>query len=170
MTNGLPPWRGQPVFSWRREKIMDVQQIMTRKIVTVEPDDSLATVREIFANLKFHHLLVVESNRLIGVVSDRDLLKALSPNLGTVSATLKDEATLNKRVHQIMSRRLVTLNPDATIIDAVNLFNTHRISCIPVVDNEYRPLGIVSWRDILKAVVAGDAPKAETGPPDKKPD
>ena len=130
---------------------MNVQQIMTKKIVTIELDDSLAMVREIFDNLKFHHLLVVESNKLVGVVSDRDLLKALSPNLGSISATLKDEATLNKRVHQIMTSKLVTLHPNATISDAVNLFSTHKVSCIPVVDYEFRPLGIVSWRDILRA-------------------
>jgi acetoin utilization protein AcuB len=124
---------------------------MTKKIVTIELDDSLAMVREIFDNLKFHHLLVVESNKLVGVVSDRDLLKALSPNLGSISATLKDEATLNKRVHQLMTHKLVTLHPDAAISDAVNLFNTHKISCIPVVDKKFRPLGIVSWRDILRA-------------------
>jgi acetoin utilization protein AcuB len=134
---------------------------MTKKIVTVELDDSLAMVKEIFDNLKFHHLLVVESQKLVGVVSDRDLLKALSPNLGTISATLKDEATLNKRVHQIMTSKLITLHPDATIGDAVNLFNTHKISCIPIVDNEFRPLGIVSWRDLLNAVAASDNPGPE---------
>ena len=138
-----------------------MRQIMTKKIVTVELDDSLAMVKEIFDNLKFHHLLVVESQKLVGVVSDRDLLKALSPNLGTISATLKDEATLNKRVHQIMTSKLITLHPDATIGDAVNLFNTHKISCIPVVDNEFRPLGIVSWRDLLRAVAASDKPGPE---------
>lgn len=140
---------------------MGVKQIMTKKIVTVELDDSLAMLREIFDNLKFHHLLVVESQELVGVVSDRDLLKALSPNLGTISATLKDEATLNKRVHQIMTSKLITLHPDAAISDAVKLFNTHKISCIPVVDNEFRPLGIVSWRDLLKAVAASDKPGPE---------
>ena len=149
---------------------MSVQKIMSKKIVTVELDDSLAVVREIFDNLKFHHLLVVESGKLIGVVSDRDLLKAVSPNLGTISATLKDEATLNKRVHQIMTSKLFTLKPEAAISDAVNLLNTHKISCIPVVDNEFRPLGIVSWRDILKAVAAGDEPESNAGlPPDLQP-
>lgn len=139
--------------------IMCVQKIMTRKVITVELDDSLAVVREIFDKMKFHHLLVVESNKLVGVVSDRDLLRALSPNLGTISATLRDEATLNKRVHQIMTSRLVTIDPDAPIDEAVALFNTHKISCIPVVDKELKPIGIVSWRDILKAM----AGKGEQG-------
>jgi len=132
---------------------MSVEQIMTKKIVTVELDDRLATVKEIFDNLKFHHLLVVESGKLIGVVSDRDLLRAISPNIGTMSETFNDEATLNKRVYHIMTRKPITLRPEAPIGDAVSLFNTNRISCIPIVDREFRPVGIVSWRDILKALV-----------------
>ena len=123
---------------------MSVRQIMSKRIVTVELDDKLATVKEIFDNLKFHHLLVVESHKLVGVLSDRDLLKALSPNLGKMTETVNDAATLNKRVHQIMTRNPITLHPDASTIDAVNIFKTHKISCIPIVDNEFRPVGIVS--------------------------
>jgi len=137
-----------------KELNITMQQIMNKKIITVEFDDRLATVKEIFDNLKFHHLLVVESNKLYGVVSDRDLLKALSPNLGTITETFNDVATLNKRVHQIMTRKPITLHPDATIVDAVNLFNTHTISCIPIVDYKFKPLGMVSWRDIMKVLVA----------------
>jgi acetoin utilization protein AcuB len=110
-------------------------------------------VKELFDRNKFHHLLVVDADRLFGVVSDRDLLKALSPNLGTLTETPKDTATLNKRVHQIMTRKPVTLRNDATVADAVNLFNAHRVSCIPIVDEEFRPIGVVSWRDILRALV-----------------
>lgn len=126
---------------------------MTKKIVTVELDDTMKTVKGIFDNLKFHHLLVIESGKLIGVVSDRDLLKAISPNIGTMSETFDDEATLNKRVYQVMTRKPITLRPEAPIGDAVNLFNAHRISCIPIVDREFRPVGIITWRDILKAIV-----------------
>ena len=132
---------------------MSVENIMTERVVTVELDDTLAMVKEIFDRLRFHHVLVIESGRLIGVVSDRDLLKALSPNIGTMSETFNDLATLNKRVHQIMTRKPMTLTPEAPIGDAVRLFNTHKVSCIPIVDKEFRPVGIVSWRDILKAII-----------------
>jgi len=131
---------------------MTVQQIMTTRIVTVDLDTKLAVVKEIFDKQKFHHLLVVESGKLFGVISDRDLLKTLSPNLGTMAETVKDAACLNKRAHQIMTRKPVTIHPDAAIIDAVSLFNSHNISCIPVVDNDFIPLGIISWRDLLKAL------------------
>lgn len=129
---------------------MLIQDIMTKRVVTVEMDDKLSVVKEIFENSKFHHLLVIEQGKLFGVISDRDLLKAVSPNIGTLTETYKDAATLNKRVHQIMTRKPITLSLTATVKDAVNLFNTHRISCIPIVDKDFRPVGIVSWRDIMK--------------------
>ncbi len=88
---------------------MSIEKIMSKTVVTVEMDDSLKVVKDIFDNTNFHHLLVVESGKLFGVISDRDLLKSLSPDIGTVAETSKDTATLNKRAHQIMTRKPVTL-------------------------------------------------------------
>ena len=133
---------------------MNIEQIMSRRIVTVEMDDKLSVIKDIFDHLKFHHVLVVENKKLVGVISDRDLLKAVSPNLGTRTETIKDVETLAKRAHQIMSRKPITLHPDATLADVVNLFDSHQISCIPVVDTDFKPIGIVSWRDVLKAFAA----------------
>ena len=131
---------------------MSLERIMSKEVVTVQMDDPLKVVKEIFDNTRFHHLLVVESGQLFGVISDRDLLKALSPNIGTASETAGDAATLNKRVHQIMTRKPVTLGPDAGLFDAIEVFNKHSISCIPIVDDKSKPVGILSWRDILRAL------------------
>jgi acetoin utilization protein AcuB len=130
---------------------MSVEKIMSKSVVTVGMDDSLKVVKDIFDHTRFHHLLIVESGKLVGVLSDRDLLKALSPNIGTAAETDRDAASLNKRVHQIMTRQPVTLGPHARLDDAIDIFNRHNISCIPVVDDEQKPVGIISWRDILKA-------------------
>jgi acetoin utilization protein AcuB len=129
---------------------MKVENIMTRRLVTVGFDDTLATIKEIFDSAKFHHLLVVEDGELQGVVSDRDLLRALSPFIDSNVETARDVATLSKRVHQIMSRKPVTLSPEAEVSEAVDLFLSKPISCIPIVDDAFRPVGIVSWRDILR--------------------
>ena len=132
---------------------MKISDIMTKSVVTVEMDDKLSLVKEIFDNSKFRHLLVIDEGKLFGVISDRDLLKAISPNLGSMVVTYRDLATLNKRVHQIMSRKPITLKADASISDAAILFNTHRISCIPIVDDEFQPIGVVSWRDLIKTML-----------------
>jgi len=141
-----------------------IDSIMSRKIVSVVFDDTLATVKHIFDEAKFHHLLVVEDERLHGVVSDRDLLRAVSPFIGSNVESARDLNTLNKRVHQIMTRKPITLRPEARIPDAIALFLAHRISCIPIVDAQFRPVGIVSWRDILRWI--SDAP----APADPEPD
>lgn len=138
------------IEAWGR--LVKLRDLMSTKVVSVELDDRLAVVKDIFDHMKFHHLLVVENKKLIGVVSDRDLLKAISPKLGTAAESEKDVATLNKRVHQIMTRSPLTLPPDASLGDAVNLFNTHRVSCIPIIDDDRTPVGILSWRDILRTL------------------
>ena len=135
---------------------MQVEKFMTNRIVTIGFDDTLATVREIFAKASFHHLLVVEEGKLQGVVSDRDLLRAISPFIDSVVESARDLGTLNKRVHQIMSRKPLTLRPESSLSEAVALFLSNKISCIPIVDAEFRPVGIVSWRDVLRYLVPMD--------------
>jgi acetoin utilization protein AcuB len=133
-----------------------VGSIMTARVVTVEMDDRLEVVKQIFDTLKFHHLLVVDDRRkLIGIVSDRDLLKALSPHLGSAAETARDIATLDKRVHQIMSRKPLTLRPQAAVTEAVALFMGNRISCIPIINDEFHPVGVLSWRDVMRSLFQG---------------
>jgi acetoin utilization protein AcuB len=131
---------------------MLVQQIMSKPVVTVTLDNTLNMVKNLFENAKFHHLLVVEKDTLYGVISDRDLLKAISPFIGTIQEKAHDTSTLNKKVHQIMSRKPITLTPLADVYEAISLFNQHSISCIPIVNRAGVPVGIVSWRDILRTI------------------
>ncbi|UTF58606.1 CBS domain-containing protein [Gilvimarinus sp. DA14] len=131
---------------------MKAKNLMSSKLVTVEMGDSLALIKEIFDHVSFHHLLVVEGTKLLGVISDRDFFKAISPNLGTPAATSKDLATLQKKAHQIMSRNPVTVYETASILEVVELFNTHSISCVPVVSEHGKPVGIISWRDLMREI------------------
>ena len=131
---------------------MIIEKLMSKPIVTVELDDTLKVVKRIFERAKFHHLLVVEKDVLYGVISDRDLLKAISPHIGTPNETPHDLVTLNKKVHQIMTRKPITLPPQADVYAAIKIFNQHSISCIPIVNDSGRPVGIISWRDILRGI------------------
>lgn len=131
---------------------MSVQAFMTPNPVVVTMDDSLGKLKEIFDSHQFHHVLVVENNVLMGVVSDRDYLKAISPNVGKDIATRKELATLNKRVHQIMSRRPVTVCGTDSVQVAVDKFREHNVSCLPVLSGQERVIGILTWRNLLKAM------------------
>ena len=124
---------------------------MTKKVVTVGLDDSVKIISEIFAKLKFHHILVVEKNELLGVISDRDLLKATSPFLNTLSEQPRDLNTLWTKAHQIMSRKLVTVTKETNLEDAVRLLIRKNISCLPVISPDGQIEGIVTWKDLFKA-------------------
>ena len=125
---------------------------MSKTLVTVHVDDNLWMVKELFEKSGFHHLIVVGEDKLIGIISDRDYLKAISPRIDTVTETAKDVETLNKTVQQIMTSDVITLTPATDVYDAIDIFNNHKISCIPIVEENNKPVGIVSWRDILRVV------------------
>lgn len=135
-------------------RTMLIRDIMSERPVSVSLDDHLDVVKDIFDHAKFHHLLVIEEGKLIGVISDRDLLKAISPHIGTNRYTTRDLETLAQPVHRIVTRKPLTLTADASVDEAVAIFNAHNISCIPIVDDGGAAVGIVSWRDILKSLSA----------------
>lgn len=129
---------------------------MNTRVVTVEMDDSLDTIRDIFQRVRFHHVLVVSDRKLVGVISDRDLLKAISPFVGTLSETTRDRDTLNKRAHQIMSRQPVTVSKETRLKDALKILLDKNISCLPVTNADGEVEGIVTWKDMVKVLVRGE--------------
>lgn len=131
---------------------MKVKMLMSSAVITVNMDDSLLVIKEIFDHFHFHHLLVVCNDELMGVISDRDLLAALSPALGTAAETTRDLAVLNKKAHQILTRKPQTLHQESSIFDAIDILNHHSISCVPIVNDNGKPVGIVTWRDILRFI------------------
>ena len=127
-----------------------VETIMTRHVVTVSMDETLRHVRELFHSVRFHHLVVVEKGRVVGVISDRDLLKNVSPFVGKATERTQDSFTLERKVHQIMSRRLVSCGPEIGIGQAGRLMLDHKVSCLPVLNGTGACIGIVTMRDILE--------------------
>jgi len=124
---------------------------MTARVVTIEMDDSLEVIRDIFRKVRFHHLLVVDNEKLVGIISDRDVLKALSPYVGTMSETNRDRATLNKRAHQIMAHYPITVRQSCPLQEAAQLMLTRGVSCLPVTTIDGVILGVVTWKDVFRA-------------------
>ena len=129
---------------------MNVAEIMTTKVFTIEMDDTLEQIQKIFEKHKFHHLLIAEDGELIGIISDRDVLKEISPHVKTLSEDSRARQTLKKKAHQIMSRKPITVGPDTLVEDAASIMLKKNISCLPVVSPSENIAGILSWKDILK--------------------
>jgi acetoin utilization protein AcuB len=115
-----------------------VGEIMTSKVV-------------IFRKVKFHHLIVVDGAKIVGLITDRDFLKAISPYVDTMSETNRDRATLEKRAHQIMSHYPVTVQKSCQIQTAAKLMLDRRVSCLPVTMPDGIIAGVVTWKDVFKA-------------------
>jgi acetoin utilization protein AcuB len=147
---------------------MNVGTIMTRHVVTIGMDDSVRKVRDIFASMKFHHLVVVEHGKVVGVVSARDLLKNLSPFLGTLGERTQDLTVLRRKVHQIMTRRLVSVTEETTLREAGSLMLEHRVSCLPVLDASGACVGILTQHDLLSWALVQCAGGDQTCPVGKK--
>lgn len=134
--------------------MLRVSEVMTRRPVALAPDDTVETACRLFEREHFHHLLVVDGQRLVGVVSDRDVLRAVSPFLDTGAERDRDRYTLRRALHMVMTRQLVTASPQEPVSDAAGRMIEARVGCLPVCESE-RPVGIVTRSDLLKVLVAG---------------
>lgn len=130
---------------------MKLASIMINRVATVEMDDTLRTINGIFCSARFHHLLVVENDKLVGIISDRDLLKHTSPFYGTDAERPQDFARWSRKAHQIMTRELITATPETSIKSAVEILLKHHVSCLPVLSAAGEIKGIVTWKDLIRA-------------------
>ena len=135
-----------------------VESLMTPAPAAVGMDEPLWRVRERMEEGRFHHLLVEEGGRLVGLVSDRDVLAALSPAADSPFASRADALTLARPVHLVMARRLVAVAPQVPVLDAARMLLDHEIHCLPVVDGGGRCVGILTATDVLRWCVAALEP------------
>lgn len=139
----------QPISENQTEHL--VRDIMTAPVITVDMDDSILTVKRLFDREKCHHVVILKNRRAYGVVSDRDILQVLSPFVGSkMMERSQDINTLSKRVHQVMSRDLITVSPNETMAAAAEKMLKNRVSCLPVLDKSGSAVGIVTVRDFVK--------------------
>jgi len=136
-----------------------IADIMSREPITVAMDATLESIEELFRKHRFHHVMVVDGRRLRGLISDRDVLGHVSPFLETAGEQLRDRATLQMRAHQIMTRRPITAEPHDDVERAARTLVEKGISCLPVIDGEERLVGVVTWKDLLRALVPPSAPR-----------
>ncbi|MDR1613329.1 MAG: CBS domain-containing protein [Planctomycetota bacterium] len=135
------------------ERRFIVADIISGRVVTVKFDDTILVVKGIFDSVRFHHLPVVDDDgRIIGIISDRDFLKSVSPFMGTINEQSRDIELLKKKVGLIMTRNPAMVNPETGVVNAVRLMNEKKVSCLPVVPKgDTMLLGVVTWKDVVRA-------------------
>jgi len=137
-----------------------VGSIMSKELVTVEMDATLEDIQNLFAKHMFHRIFVVENKELVGVITDRDFFREISPNLDTIAERKEDHLTLEKKVLQVMTRDLITVTEDTSLENAAATMMENQISCLPVMDPEKGLLGAITLKDILRYFIRGEIKKS----------
>lgn len=132
---------------------MKIEDLMSKNLLMLSMDSPLSKVKTLFESNQIHHVIITDDEGLVaGVMTDRDLYKHLSPTVGTSHETYRDTALMHKKAHQVMTRNIVTIKSYQTLNEAVLLLYDNHISCLPVVNKEDLPVGIITWRDLLKVL------------------
>jgi CBS domain-containing protein len=128
-----------------------VRDIMQTSFVTVSAGDTLSTVEDIMTLGGVRHMPVVRRGVLVGVVSERDLLRASLSNLTAFRHEERRAFLLVVEITRVMSAPPIVIAPDAEIERAARLLAEKRIGCLPVVD-EGKLIGLVTETDVLRCI------------------
>ena len=129
---------------------MAVKDFMTRKVVYISPNTTIAHAADMMREQKLHRLPVIENDQLVGLVTEGTIAEA-SPSKATSLSIYEMNYLLNKtKVGDVMIRDVVTISQFASLEDATYLMLKNKIGILPVVDNE-QLYGVITDRDIFKA-------------------
>ena len=129
---------------------MSVKDFMTRKVVYISPDTTIAHAADLMREQDLHRLPVIENDKLVGLVTEGTIAEA-SPSKATSLSIYEMNYLLNKtKVKDVMIKDVITVSAYASLEDATYLMYKNKVGILPVVDNE-QLYGVISDRDIFAA-------------------
>jgi CBS domain-containing protein len=127
--------------------MITVKQLIQQKgnaVWSISPDANVYEALKLLAEKEVGALLVVDQDRIAGIISERDYARKV---------ILKGKTSMETPVREIMTSRVFTVKPDQTIEDCMAMMTTNRIRHLPVVDGE-RLVGVISIGDVVKAIIS----------------
>lgn len=128
---------------------MNVQELMTEDVVTVDPDDTVTDARKTLIEKGIRQAPVWDGEKLHGIVSRTDLLRAFPINEGDLYDWM------NPELSEIMTPDPVTVSPDTDLRDAAQKMYEHRIGCLPVQSGD-ELVGILTRTDVFYFIADND--------------
>jgi acetoin utilization protein AcuB len=129
---------------------MKASEWMTSNPKTVNDDDLVRTAVMLFVEHRIRHLPVVRDGALVGIISDRDLKRAMPSIVAGSTPEEYQDFMESTSIEQLMTKKPITCGPDTDLIDVVREFCEHKVGAIPVVEDE-RLVGIVTQTDMMHA-------------------
>jgi acetoin utilization protein AcuB len=133
---------------------MPVKDWMSQDLVTVDVDTSIMKASKVMKQNKIQHLPVLRKERLVGIVSDRDLKEATPSKATTLDIHEMYHLLDTVAVKSLMPKHLFTVTPGETVEKAAAIMLKNHISALPVVDANGALAGIITKGDIFRAFVA----------------
>ena len=131
---------------------MAVKDFMTRRVVYISPETTIAHAADLMREQGIHRLPVIEDDRLVGLVTEGTIAEA-SPSKATSLSIYEMNYLLNKtKVRDVMIRDVITISKFASLEDATYLMYKNKVGILPVVDNN-QLAGVITDRDIFKALL-----------------
>jgi CBS domain-containing protein len=118
-----------------------VREVMTSNLCTIDAGDTVAYAAKMMRDEDVGIAPIVEGDRLVGVLTDRDIA------VRVVAEGLDREQT---KVTDVMSRDVVTLDPDQDLDEALRLMARHQVRRLPVVEEDGRVVGVVAQADVAQ--------------------
>jgi CBS domain-containing membrane protein len=142
-----------------------VSRIMTEAVVVIESHRALSEVFECFRHYPIHHVPVVRSGRLVGMLSSADLAKVehFAPRGAIDRAAFLDGKF---RIEQIMQTPVVSCSPSASVDEVAELIISSGNHAITIIDADERVIGIVTTTDIMRSLLHGP-PRRESAPQER---
>lgn len=133
---------------------MLVKNWMSKKVVTVDVEDSMQQAIYTLQNNKIKLLPILSGEKLVGIVSDRDLKKASPSDATTLDMHELLYLVSRIKIKDLMIKNPITVHPDHTIEEAAQLLLERGISGLPVLDTKARLVGIITKSDIFRALIS----------------
>jgi acetoin utilization protein AcuB len=136
----------------QRRRALQVGAVMTAAPVTITSADSLKTAFDLLTKHNVRELPVVENDRLIGIVTDRDL-RQVAPSYPLFRHEEEIRSCMDDmKVASAMTPDPLVVAPETAVVEAAELLRTYRVNSLPVV-KENRLVGIISVTDLLKLFI-----------------
>jgi CBS domain-containing protein len=121
---------------------MPIADVMSLRIVSVRPDETVQVAIARMLEENVGSVAVCEGDRLVGIFTERDVLRLAGEGRGFLELEVGD----------VMTRRLATVSPDVDVLDAARLMGERQIRHLPVLQGEHL-LGIVGIREVMRSLV-----------------
>lgn len=132
---------------------MYVRDLMTKNPLTVVPATPVFDAQATMRRARIRHLLVVEHDRLVGIITDRDIRLNMPSPATTLSIWEVNYLLARLTVGEVMTSGVITVSPDRDAREAASIMVQHKIGALPVLDT-WEIVGIVTETDLLSAYAA----------------